>query len=147
MTFLAEDNLKALYGSSVYDSSSDSEWHAELLRNTMPLPLKTNDPVRRKLFPWFEDFESYRFKDSYIIYYTSDKDEIYLACASLFTLQMLLINVNLDNQEMRKKAKKYVRHPDIEWRIVAGYCMTYGHKITRKLASVMTIKKTVLRDY
>ena len=142
MTFLVKDNLKTLYGSS----SSDTEMFAPSPLNTMTLPLKTNDPVRRKLHPWFEDFEFYRFGNSYIIYYTGDKDEIYVTSADVFTLKMLLINVNLDDIKMIKKGKKYVRHPESEWKIVAAYCMTYGQKVTKKIASDMTVFMTRIKE-
>jgi hypothetical protein len=146
MTFLANNNSKTVYGASTKDSSFESESYSGSPLNTMNLPLKTNDPVRRKLHPWFEDFEFYKFGDSYIIYYTGDKDEIYVAVADLFTFQMLLINVNLDHVKMIKKSKKYVRQPEREWKIVAAYCMTYGHKVTKKIASDMTFFMNRLKE-
>ena len=104
MTLSVENNLQALYGATAEHFLSDVKSATSPLY-TVTLPLKTNDPVRRKLHPWFEDFEFYKFNDLYIIYYTGDKDEIYVAKADLFTLQMLLINVNLENHKMRKKAR------------------------------------------
>jgi len=114
--------------------------------NTLPLPLKTNDPIRRKLHPWFEDFEFYQFEHSYIIYYTAAKDEIYVTVVDLFTLQDLLRNVNLDHIRLIKKSKRYTRHPESAWKVVAAYCLTYGHKVTNGEASAMTFVMTKITD-
>ena len=53
MTYYPE-NVKNSYGSSLPD---EPEFETSRL-DTMPLPLKPNDPVRCKLHPWFEDWQS-----------------------------------------------------------------------------------------
>ena len=148
MTSIKKDNLKALYGPSSYDPSSDvkSESDTGSPLNTMKLPFRTNDPVRRKLHPWFEDFEFYKFKHFYLIFYTGDKDEVYIAVVDLFALKDLLRNVNLESLSMIKKAKKYTRHPEERWKIVAAYCRTYGDKVTSREASMMTIFLTRIKE-
>jgi hypothetical protein len=133
-------NVKKLYGSSV---PYEPEFETSPL-NAMPLPLKTNDPVRRKLHPWFEDFEFYKFEPTFIIYYTAATDEIYVTPVNLFTLKDLLRNVNLDHVKMIKKSQKYSRLPNPAWRIVAAYCLTYGEKVTSREASDMTFFMTRL---
>ena len=141
-------NLKTLYGTSVPDEPVTPE---ETLAKvspllTMPLPLKTNDPVRRRLHPWFEDFEFYTFEQAYFIYYTAAKDEIYVAVVDLFALKDLLRNVNLDQLWMIKKSKKYVRRPEPAWRIIAAYCRTYGNKVADSEASAMTFFLTRITE-
>jgi len=139
MTNNTRNNMETLYGPSLGTSWNLDEPQETSPLNTMPLPLKTNDPVRRKLHPWFEDFEFYKFKHVYIIYYTAAKDEIYVTAVDDSALQDLLRNVNLEILDRNKKARRYTRHPEMAWKIVAAYCLTYGEKHTRQDCSMMTI--------